>query len=381
MLPAVRVWPAVAVAASGLVAAMVMSLPSSPVVRYFALDRSTTDYGTHVTLAERVVENGITFPHFLWHVSVVAVHAIGSWTWMEAGKVVVIASYGLQGAVLAWLLMVTVPWARSGRSVPAVVALALVMVTAAPVTILSWQKLALYFGYLNMDSYASPTHALLKPLALLAFAFTAKAFGERAGIRDLTVLLVAVVLSSLAKPSLTICLVPATVVLASCYWYSGRTVQVGYLVAAVLVPSAAILVWQYLFYFAPGGQSAIFFAPFLVMGHFGTSLGPKFVMSILLPLTVLMMSGWKALREPVLQLAWVQFAFAAGYTYFLAETREPFAGNFAWTGQIATYLLFVSSTLFVCRHWDRRLPSLICATAFILHAASGAMFFLYPWDW
>ena len=69
------------------------------------------------------------------------------------------------------------------------------------------------------------------------------------------------------------------------------------------------------------------------------------------------------------------------YTYLLAETRDPLAGNFAWTGQIATYLLFVASTVFVLRHWAVWVGEpLLCAVAFSLHAASGVLFFVLPGD-
>jgi hypothetical protein len=181
----------------------------------------------------------------------------------------------------------------------------------------------------------------------------------------------AVALSALAKPSLMICLVPATVVLAAWYRARGRHVRLVHLCGAILVPAVAVLTWEYLSYFAPGGRSSIIVAPLLVMAHYATGLGPKFLMSILLPLAVLLVYDREVLADPSMQLAWLQFAIAAGYTYLLAETRDPLAGNFAWTGQIATYLLFVASTVFVLRHRGSLARTVPCALAFSLHAASG----------
>ena len=109
----------------------------------------------------------------------------------------------------------------------------------------------------------------------------------------------------------------------------------------------------------------------MVMAHYATGLGPKFLMSILLPLAVVILYGRQAFADPTMQLAWVQFAFAASYTYLLAETRDPLAGNFAGPG-VATYLLFVVSTVFVLRHRESRSRTVLCALAFGLHAASGA---------
>ncbi len=259
--------------------------------------------------------------------------------------------------------------------------LSLACVIAAPVTILTWREYALYFGYLNMESYASPTQALLKPLALLVFALTARGLVSGGSLRDGIVLFVTVVLSALVKPSLLLCMLPATCMLGASRWLGGTRHHLAYLVGAVVVPSVAILTWQYLFYFGSGERSAIVFAPFLVMGYYATGLGPKFLMSIVLPLTVLLVYGRQVLGLPAMQLVWVQFAIAVACTYLLAETREPLAGNFAWTGQIATYLLFVASAVFAMRRWAAGWASAVCAVAFSLHVASGVLFFVYPTAW
>jgi hypothetical protein len=369
---------AITIAASSVAAAILMALPWSPVTRYFSLPASITDIGTHVKLAEEIATNGIRFPHFLWHILVVAVHAVAPrLSWMDAAWIVVVASYALQGALLA--LIVTKVFRPSKKShVLGIVVLALLCVTAAPVTILTWREWALYYGYLNMDPYTSPTHALLKPLAIVAFALTAKAFADGGNRRNGVLVGGAVVLSALAKPSLTICLVPATVVLAAWYRAGGRRVHVGYLCGAILAPAVAVLAWQYLSYFGTGARSSIVVAPFLVMAHDATGLGPKFLMSILLPLAVLFVYGRQVFDDPAMQLAWIQFGFGVVYTYLLAETRDPLAGNFAWTGQISNYVLFIASAVFVLRHRDTPTRTMPCALAFGLHAASGLLFFVFP---
>ena len=364
--------------ASCVAVAILMAVPWSPVTRYFSLPASSTDIGTHVQLAEEILANGIVFPHFLWHILVVAVHAVAPrLSWMDAAWIVVVASYALQGALLAVIVTRVFPPTKKSDSL-AIVCLTLLFVIAAPVTILTWREWALYYGYLNMDPYNSPTHALLKPLAIVAFGLTAKAFADGGNLRDGLLVSAAVALSALAKPSLTICLVPATVVLAAWYRAGGRTVPVAYLCGAIVVPALAVLAWEYLSYFAPGARSSIVVAPFLVMAHYATDLGPKFFMSILLPLAVLFVYGRQVFDDPAMQLAWIQFGFAVAYTYLLAETRDPLAGNFAWTGQISNYVLFIASAVFVLRHRGTRARTMPCAVAFGLHAASGLLFFVFP---
>jgi hypothetical protein len=367
-----------AIVASCVAVAIVIAMPWSPVARYFSLPAPTTDLGTHVQLAQEIATNGIVFPHFLWHVLVVGVHTVAPrLSWMEAAWVVVVASYVLQGALLSWIVTRVLPPTKKSH-MAGVVLLTLLFVIAAPVTILTWREWALYYGYLNMDPYSSPTHALLKPLAIVAFGLTAKAFSDGGSLRDGLIVSAAVALSALAKPSLTICLVPATIALMAWYLVGGRRVRLAYLCGAILLPAVAVLTWEYVSYFAPGGRSSIVVAPFLVMAHYATGLGPKFVMSILLPLVVLFVYGRQVFDDPAMQLAWIQFAFAVIYTYLLAETRDPLAGNFAWTGQISNYLLFVASAVFVLRHRGTASRTMPCAVAFSLHAASGLLFFAFP---
>jgi hypothetical protein len=380
---AVSTWRRLAIAASGLAATGIMALPASPIGQYFSLPAQLTDYGTHAQRAAELLEGGIAFPHFLWHAVVVAAHAVAPWLdWMEAARVIVVLSYGLQGVVLAWVITTMVAAPRHGFHTLCIVLLTLLVVTAAPVTVFNWRDGGLYYGYLNMESYASPTQALLKPLALLAFALTLRGFAARAGdLRSGLALGTVVVLSALAKPSFLICLVPAVVVLGGTRRLTGQAVHLVYLVGGCIVPSIGVLAWQYLAYFAPGGSSSIVVAPLLVMGYYSDWLAPKFLMSILLPSTVVLAYAREALADSTLRLAWLLFVFAAAYTYLLAETREPLAGNFAWAGQIGTYLLFVTSTVFALRRWTPGWRSAACALAFGLHAASGVFFYLFPMTW
>jgi hypothetical protein len=368
-----RLLQTVAIVVAAILVAIVMAMPWSPIATIFGYPKS--DFRVHANVARDIAKNGITIPHFLWHLLAIAVHkALPSTSWMGASFIVVIASYALQGAALAWVSTTAVAEPRRGVDVVGVVVLSLLLVIVAPVTILTWPRKQFYFGYLNMESYLSPTQALLKPIALVVFALTAKLFANTDTGRERMTLAVCVVLASMAKPSLTICLVPATIVLGLWYRLSGRPIHLGHLVGAILAPAAAILMWQYGVYFGAAGRSSIIFAPFAVMGR-SRGMFPRFVMSLLLPLTVLLVYRRRLLEDAAMKLAWVLFAFAAAYTYLLAETRETIAGNFAWAGQIGTYLLFVASTVFVLRNWTGLRRSGLCGIAFGLHVVCGIVYF------
>lgn len=117
------------------------------------------------------------------------------------------------------------------------------------------------------------------------------------------------------------------------------------------------------------------------MGFYATGLAPKFLLSILLPLTVLLLYPRQALTTAAMQLAWLQFGLAAGYSYLLAETNKTMDGNFVWSGQIGTYLLYVYATVFALSRWTNQWRGWLCALAFSLHTISGVLFFVYPSHW
>lgn len=308
-------------------------------------------------------------PHWLFHGQVVVVHTLMPWsTWLGASWVVIMFSYGAQGAVLCWLLM---------RHVAAIVAIPLAtgIIIAAPITIFTWNN-TLYFGYLNMESWLSPTHAMLKPLAILVMAFAT----SRPSIGRGLWLAVASIAATLTKPSLAVSLVPAsTVVVIPKLLKRPRDLYSWYLPLALLLPTVFVLLWQFSSYFGAGSRSKIVFAPLVMMRHYSDQLAPKFFLSIALPLTVLAAYGRKVFDDLWMQLAWPAFLVAASYTYLLSETRSPFAGNWIWPSQITTYLLFVGSALVVLRHrspaWSDQVRTLICGAVFALHILCGAVFY------
>ena len=157
---------AVAIVASCVVVAIVIAIPWSPVSRYFSL--LLHDGHRHACEAGRGdLHEWNRFP---------ALPLARPGCRSTARTEVVLDGRGMGGrrgvvrvsrsAALAWILTTVLPSTK--RSHPlGIVLVTLLLVTAAPVTILTWREWALYYGYLNMDAYSSPTHALLKPLAIV----------------------------------------------------------------------------------------------------------------------------------------------------------------------------------------------------------------------
>ena len=130
--------------------------------------------------------------------------------WAFAGGFVSVVLSGLTGGILFALLRPAFgasaggPQRRAG--VPAAVALMLI----APITIFTWSQQNLYFGYIPAHVYHNPTQVALKPFALLFFVAALRVFSDRVRRALFIALTFALGLcATLAKPSLSICLIPA----------------------------------------------------------------------------------------------------------------------------------------------------------------------------
>ncbi|MGA7729694.1 MAG: hypothetical protein WCD37_00330 [Chloroflexia bacterium] len=258
---------------------------------------------------------------------------------------------------------------RSG--VAALLTLCLMML--APVTLLTPHEL--YKGYIATNVYHNPTITLAKPLALALFIVmllvfhgaalqkpsqrlaqrqgAPVAYGARRWLIIAAVALLAV-LSALAKPSFTLCLLPSIgIYVAVCLVRKARF-DYPLLFAGIVLPSICVLLWQYTFTYSDPefqSQSSIIFAPFLVFGHYVATFGDgviRFVMSIAFPAVVALLYLKEVLHDRALRLAWLLFWVGAAYSYLLAETGERATdGNFLWCAQIALYIVFVFTVRFM----------------------------------
>jgi len=129
------------------------------------------------------------------------------------------------------------------------------------------------------------------------------------------------------------------------------------------------------------------------MGYYSTRWQmPLFLLlSIAFPLGVAAACRPGSLRNGPLMLAWLVFGIAAAYGYLLAEAQPNRGdGNWLWSGQVALFVLFAESVLFLrsrgrgasppTRPWRQA-----CAVVFALHLACGLVWYgsevLHPHAW
>jgi len=392
--------------------------------------RLGTDFGTHNDAAlEMLQERHLPLPHFLYHIVVAAVWLVISPLLnfasrnlpAQAGGAGIIATllfYEFLALVLYYQLRSA---ARQSTSVAnsltespsrrrdgLFIAASLSLMVVNPVLLFFPVDHLRYLGYLAPNAYHNPTMAAVKPIALLLFALVASAFvekewndaaevtGEGTVVEKPTVpwrrwLAVALLtlLSALAKPSFIICLLPALLVYAAVRYLRRRPVDLALIAWGVLLPTVLLLAWQYWFTYETE-KVKVMFAPFAAMALHSNWLLPKFALSILFPAAVYWLYRGQARRDVTLNLAWLVFGIACFYSYFMAEAERTSHGNFIWSGQIALFVLFVQSFLFLVREtaffdkttsWrellaaDRRLTW--CLAMYALHLSSGLYYYVH----
>jgi hypothetical protein len=355
-----------------------------------------TDYPQHLAYAERMAQSGTPqTPHFLFQLLTIVTHSIilGS-SFEVCGYIVSLAFYILLSVVVysyVWYEVGNVSFADTPLAYSYIyITLALMLVT--PITLFTWPTHNMYLGYVGITVYHNPTIVVLKPLAVLLFVLVTRALSSHP-LRDVPVITalaaILTVLSTLAKPSYTICLLPAVVLVWLCKYVRKERVMWPVLVLGLSLPALVTLGWQYRFTYtsaAPGIDNMparIIFAPLGVYSFYSSWLLPKFIASILFPLAVYALYAKRATQDFALNLSWLIFLIGSFYAYFLAESGPRFAsGNFLWGAQVALFILFVSSVVFLMRQEIRargeRVAALklstrcvICIIVFGLHFVSG----------
>jgi hypothetical protein len=259
----------------------------------------------------------------------------------------------------------------------------------------------LQIGYLGISNQLnSPTQVILKPIALLLFVYAVRVFNPPKNHTFKTsaaILFLLTILSTIAKPSYIICLLPAMTITSGYMYCTKQPFNWRLFVIGILMPALIILGWQYLATYTSlrifSRPAGITFIPLGVYSLYPSWLLPKFLLSILYPLIVTGLYFKSAINDLYLRFAWLNFLIGVVYSYTLVETVSMQSGNIAWSGQITSFILFVTTTIFLIRqnhtivsmpisykqvsHLDFRI--LAGFAALTLHTLSGIIWYYLNW--
>jgi hypothetical protein len=313
--------------------------------------KTANDYHAHLGWAMMLDGDptkipGFILAHTLWESLVFSVHRITFAPYEVAALLVTLGS----ALWAAWVIYHEVRAIIERAAWPKwwAVGLSLAVLVANPISLLALRDHQYYLSYVAMNSYHNPTILLLKPIALLQFAYTFRGFIQPVvSGKAIALLAFLSLLSTYAKPSFTVCLLPAIGLMVVLRWFTKGPIPWKLIIWGVGMPSAAVLAAQYVVSYVGSQDGGIIFAPLAVMRGYSSHLFPKFVLSIFFSVLVTVYYWRDALRSPSMILAWGCFFAGALSTYLLAESGTRFYyGNFTWSGEIANFVLFFCTTLF-----------------------------------
>jgi len=392
-----------------VLAALAVAISAEPFLRLVEM-RESNVYA-HVDFARQIAETHTLYPgHFLYHLLTVAVHAILPVSWLQASVLMLLGARVSLAIVLWRLVRRSLRADASANDALVAILVPLALMFASAISFPTWGRGNYYLGYIVPNIAVSQTMVVLQPLALLTFVVVVRVLATLSdggvSVRDLTVVGLLALVSTLAKPSYAMVLLPAVGVLlltkVSTSKRSGDGARAIATAAALGAPAMAAMGWVYVStYRKVQEQSAgtgITIAPLRVMDYFQEYVGgsshvrawllAKFLLSVLFPFVVAVAWFPRVRHDLRFRLAWLQFAFGLIFTYLFAERPRFMAGNFTWSAQTALFILFVVSALLLIEQtmagtgsrWRRLLawPAVVCYGVLLLHVAAGYGLFLHP---
>ena len=342
------------------------------------------DFPFHLAAAEQFASNArITMPHFLLQVALGALLRTGWFpSVQQAGLALFTGLYAATAAFMCWYIGRS---ARSTTTLGAAVVIAVALLLAGP--LLPGGEPTLYLiGYFPPNAFHNPTMLMAKPLLILVLAAAVASITRtrRAGWFELALIAVPVVLLAAAKPNYLGCVVPVVVIIAVWNHATKRDVSWARL-ASLCVPAVLALGASYLLYrsLEPGLEGGVIIAPLRVVALYAP-VDPQSIVrylgaSLAFPLAIIALWPRAAWQTPDIRFAWGTTLVGLLISYLLAEGGPRLDhGNFLWTGQMAVFVLFVVSGMFVNRQIPHAMRGgrtaarvLLTAGILVLHVESG----------
>jgi hypothetical protein len=357
---------------------------------------ASSDYSTHFQIARNIMAaNQFASPHVLYEMLIIGLSRLLPFSLDNAGIIAATVFYVFAVLVIYAMIRSTVG-GQDWQALGVAAGLSVGLLLAAPVILLTVPEHNLYRGYIALNAPHNPAVVMLKPLALLLFAFTVGVLDRTFRYNQRTIIIgcVLVALSLLAMLNFVLVLLPALAIMIAYFYYRGDTADLKTLLVALVIPMLVLLALVFIImHFFIDTEGRVMLAPLLTLQNTDTRFGTlalKFSLSILFPLAVYGLYWREAVRAFALNLAWIVFGVGAAQMYFLAETgRRALEGNFWWSAQIGLFVLFVVSTLFwlIYARQQPRWRGWLCLGLLALHIVSGVIVYaaqfqsVLAWDW
>jgi hypothetical protein len=306
-----------------------------------------------------------------------------------AGLVVLLTCMTLTAIVIYFFVRrAATPLPTIGGAVIGVLGSLILMLVAA-ITVFTWSKQNLYAGYILPTVYHNGTILALKPFALLLFVYIVGVFSQHPYFRSKKAIVIAailVLLATTAKPSYTICVLPALGIAVIYRLYKRQHINWWLLIGGIGIPALIVLGAEYLaVQYIPSLKdhgSQFIFSPFGYLRKIRMMdlILLKFILSIAFPLVVYLLYFKTAVQDSMFNLAWLIFIVGAIYYYFFIQVPLASHGNFTWSAQITLFILFIVAFAFFVRQnrgvsWRLSYPAWISLFVLGLHFVCGIVWY------
>jgi hypothetical protein len=359
------------VSVAALLAFVIFAFPMIP---YLGKE---TDLWSHIEYARSIHHlSDIRSPHFLFQLLLVLATRISGASYNAAAIALMSLSYAVMAAVIAnRMIDRRLTDARLGASPGAVVAASVLVLIASHIFLQTLLKKNFYFGYIAPIVYHSPTQVLSKALALVVMlCYFSVAFRGNGSWKVRAALAVGIVLSAVAKPSFLIAFLPCACAVELYRGATGAWKVALRNFALLAVPGCIVLAAQFkMTYGGDGGGAGLGIAPFVVYGG-TTEVLSKLWGSLLFPVTAAVVV-WRARAVSAeLRFAWLLYVFGMAISVCLVESGPRMAhGNFAWTGQTVSFIIYVESAIaLMALGWKQAWPAWL---AFAFHVVFGVIWY------
>lgn len=332
------------------------------------------DIALHIEYAKTIRHfSDISSPHFLLQILLIGVNGATGIGYEAATILIMALCYGGMAVIIAKRLRRIAPQAK----LAGVFAVSASVLVASHIFLQTAFVHNFYYGYVSPVVYHNPTQTLCKIFSVvIVYAYFALSFDERKSAALLVVLPLAIVLSALAKPSFLIVFLPCAFAVEIARATRSSWREVARNLALFVLPALIVLVFQYRMNFSASG-AGIGFSPFEVFGGAKDVL-LKFPASIFFPV----IASWVLYRAggftKKLAFAWFLYGVGMFVGFCIVETGPRLMhGNFAWTAQVVTFVLYIESAISLgAIEWRKALPAWC---AFGLHVIFGAIWFATPY--
>jgi hypothetical protein len=375
---------------SGLVLVIIITALSYPVFYQRMMNATDNDYIQHIQFTQLLLERSFSdIPGFVLAHPIIQI-LLGGLYWLSRSHIdlyqgmilLMVLSNVLTALIIyAWLDGIQGKWKEIQR-----VFWAVTVPFITPVFALAPVDGRYYFGYIGLANYHNPTVEFLKPFALLVFILAVRVFTHKQNPKWMIWASAALMIfSSLIKQNYTICLIPAMGLLALIALICKKEMDWRLGIFGFVLPAVLTLALQsFLTFFLPGTeQDGIIFAPLVVERYFSDFLLWKFLLSIVFPLAILILTARQSLKDTEMQLAWASFMAGVGQVYLFAEGGNRLLhGNFRWSAQISLFVLVVVSVRFLFSrlaslrqlNWKHYFFGLV---SYLPHLTCGVLYYLY----